>query len=227
MKILSFAMMLAAAPLAWPQAGHWEGAIKTPGPELGIQIDLAKDDKGAWMGAINIPAQHLKGFPLSNISVDGRLVKFAMQGVPGDPVFDGKLSEDGKTMEGGFTQGGNKLTFKLSRTGEAAFAKSTAVAKELEGSWEGTLDANGTKLRLILKLANKDGAATGTWVSVDQGGAEIPISTVTQKGSTLTLEAPSVGASFTGEVNKAATEISGEFGQGMGKFPLILKRAAK
>jgi hypothetical protein len=227
MKLLPIALVLATAPLAWPQAGHWDGAIQTPGPALTIAVDLTKNDKGAWTGAINIPDQHIQGYPLSNIAVEGKSVKFAMAGVPGEPAFDGKLSEDGKTLEGGFTQGGANLTFKVTRTGEPVFAKSSAISKELEGSWEGTLDANGTKLRLILKLANKDGSAAGTWVSVDQGGAEIPCATVVQKGSTLDVQAPTIGASFTGQVNKDNSEISGEFAQGMGKFPLTLKRAAK
>jgi hypothetical protein len=226
-KVFALLAALAAAPLLCGQAGHWQGSIQTPGPELGIIVDLAQDAQGAWTGAISIPDQNLKGFPLSDIVVNGKSVKFAMKGIPGDPLFEGKLAEDGKTIAGPFTQGGGAMTFKMTRAGDAAFAKSTPITKELEGNWEGTLDANGTQLRLITRLANKDGVGTGTMISVDQGGAEIPITAVIQKGTTVDLQLPKIGGSYLGELNKDATQITGEWTQGMGKFPLVLKRAAK
>lgn len=227
MKVLAIVVAVAAAPLLCGQAGHWEGSIQTPGPELAIMVDLAQGEQGAWSGTISIPAQNLKGFQLSGIAVNGKSVKFGMSGIPGDPSFDGKVAEDGKTMSGAFTQGGQNLTFKMSRTGDASFAKSTAITKELEGNWEGALDANGTTLRLIVKLANKEGAGTGTMISVDQGGAEIPIARVVQKGNSVSLEVPAVAGVYTGELSKDGSQISGEWAQGMGKLPLVLKRPAK
>jgi hypothetical protein len=222
------------APFAFSQtpagaAGHWEGSITTPGQELGIQVDLAKGEKDQWKGTIAIPEQNLRSFPLSSISVEKGAVKFAMKGVPGDPVFDGKLAADGQSISGNFSQNGNEMPFSMKRTGEAQFAtleKSTPVAKEIEGTWEGTLDANGQQLRLVLKLANEAGAATGTLTSVDQDGAVIPIEVITQKGAELKLELPSVGGSFAGEVSKDGSVIAGQWTQGMGALPLTFKRPA-
>jgi hypothetical protein len=226
------AMAAILAPFAFAQstpgaAGHWEGMISPPGQELRIQVDLTKDDKQGWTGTINIPEQNLNGFPLSDVNVKADAAGFAMRGIPGDPVFKGKLGQDGRSIAGEFTQGGNSMPFKLSRTGEARLAKSTGVGKEFEGDWEGTLDANGTKLRLIVKLANQPGgAATGTMTTVDQGGAEIPITTITQKGTNLRLELPKIGGNYTGDINKEGTQITGEWTQGPGKLPLTLKRRA-
>ena len=42
-------------------------------------------------GTIWIPAQNLKGFPLSDITVAGTAVGFTMKGVPGGPAFAGTL----------------------------------------------------------------------------------------------------------------------------------------
>src|SRR5258706_5987944 len=163
-----------AQPAAGP-SGHWEGAIQVPGPELKIEIDLApRGDK--WEGTIAIPAQGLKGFPLSAITVQGDSVSFEMHGVPGEPHFKGTLSKDAKSLAGQFSQGGGTIPFAVTRTGDAKFEplpKSTPITKDFEGSWEGSLDANGTILRLVVKLSNgPDGVARGTMISLDQGGGE-------------------------------------------------------
>lgn len=98
-------------------AGHWEGEIAIPGRALGIRVDLA-NEAGTWTGSIDIPAQGAAGLPLIDIGIvdgaDGTTVRFAMQGVPGDPTFDGKLDEDG-VIRGTFAQGGARLGFHLSR----------------------------------------------------------------------------------------------------------------
>jgi len=194
-----------------------------------VQVDLAKNQKGEWMGTIAIPAQHTDGFPLSEITEKENRVQFAMQGIPGDPRFDGKVAADGQSIAGDFTQGGNSLTFSLKRNGEAKIktpVKSTAISKDLEGAWEGVLDVNGTRLRLKLKIANQpDGTAAGSMVSLDQGGAEIPITTITQKGSSVKLELKTINGIFKGELKNGA--LGGDWSQGPGTLPLTFQRPAK
>ena len=96
--------------------GHWEGAIIVPGGELGIDVDLAQGENGAWTGDISIPVQATEDFPLSEVKVEGAQVTFAMAGVPGEPTFRGTLSEDGQTITGSFIQGGQSMQFRLTRT---------------------------------------------------------------------------------------------------------------
>jgi hypothetical protein len=205
-------------------AGHWEGAIQTPGQELKIEIDLAMaGDK--WDGTINIPAQGLKAFPLSAITVQGETVSFAMQGVPGDPQFKGAV-KGAKTLSGEFSQGGGTLPFALTRTGEATLEpppKSTPITKDLEGSWAGTLDAGGKTLRLVLKLSNQAGAsATGTLVSLDQGGVEIPLTAVIQTGTHLKVIVRSIAGTYEGDLKDG--QLTGTWTQGPGTLPLVFKR---
>jgi hypothetical protein len=226
----AFALLapFAIAQSAPGASGHWEGSISVPNHELQIVVNLAPE-KDAWKGTIAIPEQGLKDFPLSSISVVKDAVKFAMSGVPGNPAFDGKLSPDGQAISGNFTQGGGTITFSLKRTGPAQFAtlaKSTLVDKAIEGSWEGTLVTGGPQLRLVLKLANEKDSATGTLTSLDQGGAVIPIAVITETKSELKLDLPTVGGSFTGEVSKDATSITGTWTQGMNPLPLTLHRPA-
>jgi hypothetical protein len=207
-------------------SGHWEGAIQVPGQELKVAIDLSGAGE-KWEGTIAIPAQGMKGFPLSGITVQGDAVSFAMKGIPGEPQFKGTLSKDGKTFGGDFLQGGGTVPFSLARTGEAKIerpAKSTPITKDLEGSWEGTLDVNGTKLRLVAKLSNQpDGTATGTLVSLDQGGAEIPIASVVQDGAHLKLAIPVITGTYEGDLKDG--QLTGTWTQGPGSWPLVLTRA--
>jgi hypothetical protein len=213
-----------AAPAAGP-AAHWKGAIQVPGQELQIEVDLAEKD-GGWTGTITIPAQNLKAFPLSGVEVQGPAVSFSMKGIPGEPAFKGRLSEDGASLAGDFTQGTGRLPFQLKRTGEATIAevpKSTPVAKELEGDWEGSLNAGGTVLRLKLKLQNHpEGGATGSVISVDQGGAEIAITSIVQTAQQLKLQLP-IGASYEGELKDG--RLVGNWTQGAGPLPLAFARA--
>src|SRR5262249_6745339 len=93
----------APAQPAADASGHWTGSIQTPGGDLGVEIDLAKNEKGEWIGAISVPKQNMKGFPLANITIQGKTISFAMKGIPGDPTFQGALSEDAKSISGDFT----------------------------------------------------------------------------------------------------------------------------
>lgn len=116
---LLLALCLWAVPVQAQEApspeGHWEGAIQVPGGELGVNVDLVNEE-GIWSGDISIPMQQTEDFPLSDIGVEGTRVTFAMAGVPGAPRFDGTISEDGQTISGSFTQGGQNLTFSLTRS---------------------------------------------------------------------------------------------------------------
>jgi hypothetical protein len=220
---------LAAAPAASAQApsasGHWTGVLDTPAQALDVEVDLKPGTPPAWVGTISIPVQNLRAFPLS-VEVQDTSVSFVMANVPGTPTFKGTLAADGQTINGDFSQGGGSLPLKLTRKGDAVFtapAKSTAVTKELEGTWNGSLEAGGNTLRLTLKLANGPDAATGSIVSVDQGGVEIPITTITQAESHLTLELPSIAGKFSGDLKDG--KLVGTWSQGPGSAPLEFTRA--
>jgi len=94
--------------------GKWKGSIALPATKLEIEVDFVQKES-AWEGAISIPMQGAKDLPLANIKIDEEAVAFEMEGVPGEPKFAGKLTEDGQTISGDFTQGGVSATFSLER----------------------------------------------------------------------------------------------------------------
>ena len=219
---------LAQAQGAPDPSGHWEGTLKVPQMELKVEIDLARDSRGVVAGTFSQPAQGVKGLPLSSVTVEASAVRFVVKGGPEPATFDGALSADGTSISGTVTQGGFTIPMNLSRTGEARIApapRSAPIAKELEGTWNGTLEVNGVPMRLVVRMINQpDGTAAGTVVSPDGSGVEIPIG-MAQKGSSLTIEVPSVGASYVGVLNAAGVELAGTWTQQGGAFPLTLKLA--
>ena len=98
-------------------------------------------------------------------------------------------------------------------------------AKGIEGSWQGTLDAGGTQLRLVLKVTKSEaGPLTAELVSLDQGSASIPVDTITVKVDSVRLEMRAIGATFVGVLNQERTELAGTFAQGGQELPLRFTR---
>ncbi len=97
-------------------------------------------------------------------------------------------------------------------------------AKDFEGSWQGTLEAGGQTLRLVVTVTKSDaGAYAGKLESLDQG-ATIPIDTITVNGDAVRLEIKSPAIVIEGALNKERTELTGKFTQGDQQFPITLKR---
>lgn len=227
-RILSCVLLAGAA--VWAEVsprGHWTGAVEIPEHALAMEVDMDSTEKG-WIGSVSIPAQNASGIPLSGITfAEGKLV-FHIQGAPGDPTFTGTVSADGQKLSGQFSQGPSTFPFHFSRAGDPKVTvpkSSPAVAKEFVGTWEGTLEA-GQSLRLVLKLSNDENGAKAVLVSLDQGGGEIPVSSIEQKDASLALQVSAVGGQYSGEINKAGTELTGTWTQSGNELPLKFKKAA-
>lgn len=109
-------------------AGHWEGAIELPGMKLEINLDFNQAADRTWQGDISIPAQNAKDLPLGKIAIDGLKVSFVIPGIPGDPAFEGSLSEDGTSISGQFTQAGQTFPFRLTREVDPVIKARQALA---------------------------------------------------------------------------------------------------
>jgi hypothetical protein len=215
------------AQTATDPSGHWEGTLQAPGIESRVEVDLAKNSKGELAGTISIPAQHLIGLPLGKVAVDHTSVTFYARE---DQPFTGTLTPDGASMSGSVTLEGFAIPMTFSRTGEPrleAQSTSAAIGKDLEGTWNGTLDVNGTTLRLVLKMSNHpDGSSTGSLVNLDEGNLEVPLSRIAQAATSVTLELQVVGGSYVGVLGKEGTELVGTYTQGPLTAPLTFRRVA-
>ena len=118
----------------------------------------------------------------------------------------------------------NSLLILLSLLGLSYQVFGQAQAKDVEGSWHGTLDAGGQKLRLVVTVTKSEaGVYAGKLESLDQG-ASIAIDTITVNGGAVRWETKSPPIVFEGVLDKERTELSGTFTQGGQQIPLTLKR---
>jgi len=97
-------------------------------------------------------------------------------------------------------------------------------SKDFEGTWQGTLEAGGQKLRLVLTVTKSDaGVYTGKLDSLDQG-ATIAIDEITVTNDAVRWEVKSPAIVFEGTLNKDRTELAGNLSQGGGQYPLTFRR---
>jgi CubicO group peptidase (beta-lactamase class C family) len=137
-------------------AGHWTGALKAGGRTLDLDLDFAKKD-GLWTGDISIPAQGAQDLPLRDVKVEGDQVEFRLPDVPGDPSFSGKLTSDGSSIEGTFTQSGKSMDLALVRS-----ADPTVLMKQSLDGFDAVVDK-----------AIKDFKVPGLAIAIVKDGAVI------------------------------------------------------
>jgi hypothetical protein len=75
----------------------------------------------------------------------------------------------------------------------------------------------------VIDLQNDNGSSTGTVISLDQGGAKIPITQISRTGAQVKLVVNGIGASYDGSLGSAV--IDGTWTQSGQKFPLVLERS--
>ena len=236
-RVFLAVLLLTTVPLLRAQtaadpSGHWEGGVQAPSGDIKVEIDVAKNDKGALVGTFSNLADGLKGLPLATVAAEGKTVTLELRAGSGGGTFRGELSPDGKSLSGNFilAEGGQSIPFSLTRAGDAKMPsapKSAAIGKQFEGTWNGALTVGDKQMRLILKMANQpDGTAAGTIFSMDGSRIEIPIA-MTQKASNMTVEVASVGGKYVAILNAEGTELAGTWTQGKIVLPLTMRRETK
>jgi len=232
---LFVALLLSIAPaVAAPgPTGFWSGAITLPSQELETMVEINEGGRAL----IYIPAQSIRGVALSDVSLAPDALGFTIPGIPGNPRFEGKLSEDGASIEGQFTQGGQSFPFHLAR-GEKPAELAVDIYKEYEapgiagsglpGKWNGVLQAGPHKLRLALSFTGgSEGKMTGKLVSVDQGGMELGVDEITLEGQAVSFSMPQLGAGFSGTLSADGATIEGTWSQSGQTLPASFMRRAE
>jgi uncharacterized protein (TIGR03435 family) len=105
-----------SALLAQSLVGTWQGTLKVPQAPNGELRTVFKisttdaDNLKAVLYSIDQPGQ---GIPATTVTAQGSTVKIAITGIGGN--FEGKLSADGNTIAGTWTQGPAPLALTLTR----------------------------------------------------------------------------------------------------------------
>ena len=93
----------------------WQGTLHVPqaGRDLRIVVKVKKDDKGALQVSNYSIDQGGAEMKADSASFEDSILKFAIQGIDGK--YEGKMSGDGKSIAGTWTQGPGSLALLLER----------------------------------------------------------------------------------------------------------------
>jgi hypothetical protein len=227
--LLAFALTCRAGEAV---EGRWEGSIKIPDQELQIIVDLARNKAGGWSGSIIMPGLDVKGAELTDISVNGSEVTFAIKSALGAArgglvKFKGRAQ--GTSLTGDFTQGGNTAPFAMEKTGAPQVElppQSTAIAEEFEGEWKGDYEMLGYPRHVTIKLFRHGGGpATAEFVIVGKANNQLPVDLVTQENDLITVQSHGTGIRFEGRLKKETGEIRGKVILGAIEAPLVLRHS--
>lgn len=241
-RISAVLTLFCALPLAFAQSkpaasGHWEGTIGLPNKQLKVTVDLAQNGPGEWTGSLGLPELTANDYALSKILVKpGSVVLDSTEMLS---EFQGALSPDGQTMKGDYLCANLRtvpVPMQLKRVSEVKLkppTKSTAISKELEGTWEGVArfartwenddPLAGSAVGFRVRLASgPDGVAAGVFAKLAEPQTEVPLAIITQNSARLRFEIRSAGAVFTGDLS--GNKLVGEWRQfGADPVPLTLE----
>jgi hypothetical protein len=114
----------------------------------------------------------------------------------------------------------------LAETTDLLAFQPTQAGDRVTSSWQGILDAGGTKLTIVFKIAKGiDGTLTATLDSPDQGASGIPVSSTVIRGDSIVMDVKAVMGSYEGLIVAGDSTIVGTWKQGGMSFPLTLKRS--
>jgi pimeloyl-ACP methyl ester carboxylesterase len=97
------AALLASTLHAQDIAGDWQGTLKAGPAELRLIVQIAKGDAGVWKATMYSIDQTTDPIPVSSVTLDGSKLKLTVDMVQG--AYEGKVSADGASIEGTWTQG--------------------------------------------------------------------------------------------------------------------------
>ena len=107
----------------------------------------------------------------------------------------------------------------------ALFVSNSLIAQSIEGDWNGLLEVQGMKLRLVFHITQTEKGYHSTMDSPDQNAKGIPVSSTLFEGNGLTLKVDAADITYNAILENDLT-FKGTFKQAGNSFPLDLSRKA-
>jgi hypothetical protein len=203
-------------------AGDWLGTLSAGGAELRLLLHISAAQNGAFTATMDSLDQGVNGIPINTITLKDGKLSLTVDAVHG--TYDGTVNKDASEIDGTWSQG-QPLALNLKRTTiKPQVAAKPGIPSDIDGTWQGAVDAPQGKLRINFKIVNLETGLSATIQSPDQSPLWAPATSVTRAGDKLTIEMKAFGASFEGTINATKDTIDGTFSQGGGSLPLVLKK---
>jgi len=201
--------------------GAWITTLKI-NDELSLRLGFRVEHRKAVVDSLD---QGVKDIPVSSLTLENGKVTFDSQQIMAH--FEGQLDERAGEIAGTWKQPGGSFPLTWKRAKEAELNVGASAPKELEGRWTGTLKVNDqVSFRLALRVEKPKSGDGWTAVidSLDQGVNGIPVTAIGLKGDELTFENKGIAAKFVGKVDQKKGEITGDWTQPGGTWPLTLTK---
>ena len=108
--------------------GIWQGTLKISGIELRIIFKINKNENDSLSATLDSPDQGAKDIPVSEVIFENDSLRLEVKIVNGN--YKGFLKEDGKTIEGDWSQGGMTLPLELKRIDKVPELKRPQMPKK-------------------------------------------------------------------------------------------------
>ena len=93
--------------------GIWQGTLNFSGTELQIIFSITRSENNTLTATMDVPEQGASDIPIDEIIFKNSNVRLEI--IPIEGIFEGKLAEDGDTINGQWSQGGMSLPLLLER----------------------------------------------------------------------------------------------------------------
>ena len=80
-NVIALVILIAALTLTAQQpsvAGQWEGFLTTPDGELRVNMTFKEDAANKWSGAMEVPAQGTRAYPITDIKLQSNRMFFTV-----------------------------------------------------------------------------------------------------------------------------------------------------
>ncbi len=202
-------------------AGDWEGTLHAGVADLHLVLHITKADAGSLKATLDSVDQGAYGIPVSSIVLNNSRLSLGVDAVQG--TYEGKVSSDGGTISGTWTQS-QPLPLDFKRSTSPAKEHKAVKPSDIDGAWLGTLDTGIAKLRVVFHIVNTDDGLVATMDSLDQNVKGLPTTKTTRDGATLKIDAEKINGAFEGKISADLASIDGTWTQGGSKMPLALHR---
>ena len=193
----------------------WFGSIETGGPKLRLLIEVKRQEDGAFAATAFSLDQGNAAIPVETFNLDGGKLTMDVPAVKGS--YAGTLSEDGRSVEGKWTQSGRDMTLNLQRVAAAPSLKTKAA-------WKGTLVAGAVKLEVQFRIVDGvDGQEEVFFDSLTQMQKGFGASMQETENGVI-FEVPAVRGQFEGTYNDDQTVLDGTWSQAGNELELKLEK---
>jgi fermentation-respiration switch protein FrsA (DUF1100 family) len=201
--------------------GDWQGTLHAGAADLRLVLHITKSDSGSLSATLDSVDQAANGIPVSSITFQDSKLSLGVEAVHG--TYEGKLSSDGATISGTWSQG-QPLPLEFKRSNTPVPSPKPAKPSDIDGAWIGTLEVGaGIKLRVVFHIVNTESGLVTTMDSPDQGMNGLPTTKTTRDGTKLKIDVQKISGAFEGTIDTETNSIVGTWTQGA-EMPLVLRR---